>query len=66
MTTAVQIHVIMMLHVLTHKQIITAIVQRTGKERTVACLVCSAAAPHVKKVQLTDILHLARALCLNT
>jgi hypothetical protein len=61
MITAVQIHVRMMLHVSTHKQTITVIVLRTGKERTVACLDCSAAVLHVK-VWLNDILHLERVL----
>jgi len=60
MITAVQIHVRMMLHVSTHKQTITAIVLRTGKERTVACLDYSATALHVK-VQLHDILRFDRA-----
>jgi hypothetical protein len=48
MITAVQIHVRMKLHVSTHKQTITAIVLRTGKERTAACLDYSAAALHAK------------------
>jgi hypothetical protein len=61
MITAVQIHVRMMLHVSTHKQTITAIVLRTGKERTVACLDCSVAALHVK-VESNGILHSERAL----
>ena len=61
MITAVQIHVRMMLHVSTHKQTITAIVLRTGKERTVACLDYSATVLHAK-VQLHDILHFYRAL----
>jgi len=61
MITAVQIHVRMKLHVSTHKQTITAIVLRTGKERTAACLDYSAAALHAK-VQLHDILHFDRAL----
>jgi len=61
MITAVQIHVRMKLHVSTHKQTITAIVLRTGKEKTAACLDYSATALHVK-VQLHDILHFDRAL----
>jgi hypothetical protein len=61
MIIAVQIHVRIMLHVSTHKQTITATVLRTGKERTVACLDCSATALHVK-VQLHDILHIIRAM----
>lgn len=64
MITVVQIHVKMMLPVLTHKQTITVIVLKTGRERTVACLDCSAAALRVK-VQLTDILRIQRILCLN-
>jgi hypothetical protein len=61
MIIAVQIHVRMKLHVSTHKQTITAIVLRTGKARTVACLDCSVTALHVK-VQLHDTLHSDRAL----
>jgi len=61
MITAVQIHVRMKLHVSTHKQTITVIVLRTGKERTVACLDYSATVLHAK-VQLHDILHFDRAL----
>jgi hypothetical protein len=61
MITAVQIHVRMKLHVSTHKQTIIAIVLRTGKERTAACLDYSAVALHAK-VKLHDILHFDRAL----
>lgn len=64
MITVVQIRVKMMLHVLTHKQTITVTVLKTGRERTVACLDCSAAALRVK-VQLTDILHIGRILYLK-
>jgi hypothetical protein len=64
MITVVQIHVKMMLHVLTHKQTIIVIVLKTGKERTVACLGYSAAAHHVK-VQLIDIIHVGRTLSLS-
>jgi len=57
MIIAVQIHVRMKLHVSTHKQIITAIVLRTGKARTVACLDCSAAALHVKWLTAVQCQH---------
>jgi hypothetical protein len=64
MIIVAQIHVKMMPHVLTHKQTTTVIVLKTGRERTAACLDCSAAA-HRVKVQLTDILYIGRTLCLN-
>lgn len=64
MIIVVRTHVKMTLHVLTHKQTITVIVLKTGRERTVACPDCSAAALRVK-VQLTDTLHTGKVLCLN-
>jgi prophage tail gpP-like protein len=64
MIIVAQIHVKMMLHVLTRKQTTTAIVLKTGREKTVACLDCSAAAHHVK-VELTNIVRIGRTLCLN-
>jgi hypothetical protein len=64
MIIVAQIRVKMMLHVLTHKQTTTAIVLKTGKEKTVACLDCSAVAHHVK-VESTNILHIGRTFCLN-